>query len=221
MKFHLPFGIGVRSDSSLCITKDEFLELMAYARERNVKLEGFKRFSGDISLIKECVDDVVVIAQDFPRILSDRRSLVIRLDEYSPDDDFATTDRHLVSINAKIFNNREYLSNEYKMLADSGKFVRGTDYRGVTRHELGHVVANIYGIKPMDIAQTIMPKAGNAEILKYVKDYLSLYSADYEDGREIISECFSAYYGGVGISFVTEYVECCKRLVKEGLYDEK
>lgn len=40
MKFHLPFGIGVRGGSSLCITKDEYLELMAYARERNVKLEG-------------------------------------------------------------------------------------------------------------------------------------------------------------------------------------
>lgn len=41
MKFHLPFGIGVSGNSSLRITKNEYQELMSYARERNVKLEGF------------------------------------------------------------------------------------------------------------------------------------------------------------------------------------
>ena len=107
------------------------------------------------------------------------------------------------------------------MLSDAGKFVRGTNYRSVARHELGHVVANIYGIKPMDIAETIMPGVGKAEIIKYVKSQLSLYAADYEDGREIISECFSAYYSGIANPFITGYIDECKNIAKEGLYDKK
>lgn len=215
MKFHLPFGIGAKRESLLCISKSEYQDLMSYARDRNVKLEGFKRFTGDISLIKEFVDDVVTVAEDFPRILTDRKCLVVRLDEYSPDDDFATTDRHLISINAKIFNNKEYLRDEYSMLAEMGKFVRGTDYRSVARHELGHVVANIYRIDPMKIAKDILCNRSDFEVLEYIHDNVSMYAGDYEDGREIISECFSAFYGKRDIPFVKEYINKCKEVVKE------
>ena len=47
------------------------------------------------------------------------------------------------------------------MLSDDGKFVQGTDYRSVARHEVGHVVANIYGISPMQVAEQILPMDEN------------------------------------------------------------
>lgn len=215
--FRLPFGIGKPFQSySTYITKDEYRELMEYARRHNVKLENFKRFSGDISLIKEIIDDTAVIAKDFPELLTARKSVVIRLDETSPIDDFATTDRHLISINAKIFNDRNYLEKEYELLAQMGKFVKGTSYRSVIRHELGHVVANIYKLDPMEIAKSIFPQKSEFKILEYVHDNISQYAADYEDGTEFISECFSAYYGNTKIPFVVKYVKRCKELIKEG-----
>ena len=217
-KQHLPFGIRVGTNNELLISKEEYQELMAYAKERNVRLENFKRFGGNISLIKEMVDDVVAIAQDFPKLLEGKKSVIIRLEEHSSDNDFATTNHHIISINAKIFNNEDYLKKEYKILSDDRKFVKGTDYRSVIRHEIGHVVANIYGLCPMSIALQVMPEKKKSEIVRYVKLNISLYAADYDDGGEFMSECFSAYYSGIDISFTKEYIKKCKETIaKEGL----
>lgn len=222
MRLHLPFGIRTNERYLSTVSKDEYHELMLYATERKIRLEGFKRFSGNIQLIKEFIDNICIVAQDFPKMLSGKKSVIIRLDEYSPEDDFATTDYHLISINAKLFSNKDYLEKEYKMLADDGKFVKGTDFRSIAWHEAGHVVANIYGISPMKIAKQIMPECNASEIIIYIKQYISLYAADYEDGREFISECFSAYYSGADISFANQYVLLCKEFVKEEpIYDKK
>lgn len=102
--------------------------------------------------------------------------------------------QRIISINSKLFNNRDCLEREYQMLVDAGKFVKGTTYRSVAWHELGHIVANIYSIEPMKVAKQVMENHSSADIIKYIKRNLSLYAADYEDGKEFISECFSAYY---------------------------
>lgn len=220
--FRMAFGKAGQGKYASCISQQEYREIMSYARIRGVKLEGFKRFSGDIKLIREIVDDIVVIAKDFPRILVDRRSVVVRFEENLLEGDFATTDRHLISINASLFNDTKYLEQEYKSLSDRGKFVRGTNYRSVIRHELGHVVANIYKINPMNIAKEIFQDKSNFEILEYIHDDVSAYASDYEDGREFISECFSAYYSNIDIFFANEYVNKCKEYAKEVyLYDKK
>ena len=44
-------------------------------------------------------------------------------------------------------------------------------------------------------------------------EHLSLYSAEYEDGREIISECFSAFYSKTGNPFAEDYIALCKEVV--------
>lgn len=221
IKWYLSFGERSRKwEKSSFITLDEYKEIMDYARKRNVKLEGFKRFSGEITTIKEMVDDIVVIAKDFPRILSDRKSLVVRLDENLFEGDFATTNGHVISINAKIFNNKEYLKKEYQLMAEFGTFVKGTTYRSVIRHEVGHVVANIYRLNTMKIAKSILKLNSKDDIYKYVMKNLSLYAAEYEDGVEFISESFSAYYSNVENIFAKEYVNKCKEIMKEeGFYD--
>lgn len=122
---------------------------------------------------------------------------MMRFDENISEKDFATTNRHLISINGNIFNNKDYLEREYQMMTDMGTFVKETSYRSVIRHEVGHVVANIYGLNPMNIAMQVLQMNTENDVLEYVMNNLSLYAAEYEDGREIISESFSAYYNGV------------------------
>lgn len=216
IKLRMPFGIGKHNDTySTYISKKEYVELMNYAKRRGVKLEGFKRFSGNISVIKEIIDDIQIISGDFPHVLDLRKSVVVSNDDTSYDDDFATTIGHVIYINAHIFNNLDYLKDEYDIVAKRGHFVRGTTYRSIIRHELGHVVANMYGIDPMAIARIVLPGMSDLEIIKYVKDTLSLYAADYSDGREFISESFSAYYSGIDNEFAKEFVLQCMKLVKE------
>lgn len=215
-RLQLPFGIRtVNSKYSYCISKKEYSELMSYARDRRVKLEGFKHFSGDIALIKEMIDDVVRMAEDFPALINSKKSATIVWDEDAPENDFATTVGHRVLINAKVFNSKDYLEKEYNMIAEAGKFVRGTNYRSVIRHEIGHVVANIYNIDTMKIARAILPGKTDFEILEYVYENISFYASDFVEGREFISECFSAYYSDIDIPFAKEYVRLCKEKVKE------
>lgn len=197
MRFRMAFGGASYGKYATCITKNDYRELMDYAHKRRVKLEGFRKFSGSVDLIREAVDDIVEIAQDFPKIISERKSIVLRFDEHISERDFATTNRHLISINGNIFNNKDYLEREYQMMTDMGTFVKETSYRSVIRHEVGHVVANIYGLNPMNIAMQVLQMNTENDVLEYVMNNLSLYAAEYEDGREIISESFSAYYSGV------------------------
>ena len=216
IKWYLSFGVRTRGlENASCITQSEYKAIMNYARERHIKLEGFKRFSGDVTIVKELLDDIVVIANDFPRILSERKSLVVRLDESLLDGDFATTYGHIVAINAKIFNNKEYLNKEYQLMAEIGTFVKGTTYRSIIRHEVGHVVANTYHLNTMEIAKSILNLNSKDDIYKYIMKNLSLYAAEYEDGVEFISECFSAYYSNVENAFAKEYVGKCKEIAKE------
>ena len=221
LKFLLSFGVRKsRKNTSSFITQAEYKEIMNYARVRNIKLEGFKRFSGDIAIIKEMLDDVVVIAKDFPRILTDRKSLVVSLNENLLESDFATTIGHVISINKKIFDDKDYLEKEYDLLADVGTFVKGTNYRSIIRHEIGHVVANIYCLPTLEIAKFVLNLECEEEIYKYVIENLSLYAAEYEDGVEFISESFSAYYSGVENAFAREYIYKCKSMAKEEIiYD--
>ena len=223
IKLKLPFTRTTNHDiGSNYISIEEYTDVMDYARKNGVKLEGFKRFSGNIGVIKEMIDDIVSIAHDFPKILNSSKSVVISNDTNSLDDDFATTINHIVYINAHIYNNLDYLKDEYDIVAQRGHFVKNTTYRSIIRHELGHVVSNMYKLDPMMVARMLLPDKTSNEIIKYVKETVSLYAADYPDGREFISECFSAYYSGVDNDFAKQYVLQCQYLIKEAyVYDKK
>lgn len=56
IKRYLSFGVRSRKwERASYITQSEYKGIMEYARERRVKLEGFKRFSGDITIVKEMI----------------------------------------------------------------------------------------------------------------------------------------------------------------------
>lgn len=216
MKLHLPFGIRQRvSDNATYISKEEYREISEYAVANHIRLEGFKSFKGNVNDVLELIDDIITISKDFPQILVGKKSVVLSLDGYSAEDDFATTIRHIVYLNARLYNDVNYLKLEYETAMIQGKFVEGTDFHSIIRHEIGHIVANTYNITTMEIAKKVLPGLKENEILMHVRDNLSLYAAEYEDGREFISESFSAYYSGVNNDFAKKYVEACKEYIKE------
>ena len=115
---------------------------------------------------------------------------------------------------AGYYSDLDRLKKEYTQLAEKGRFVRNSDWRAICRHETGHVVANIYGIDPLQLAFDITHISKRIELFEFLKEELSLYSTSYEDGREIISECFSAYYGKIDIAFAKDFALRCKSLSK-------
>ena len=191
------------------ISSEEFQELRNYANNHGIKLSGFKDFVGDISIIKTVIKDICDISVDFPEILDDRQGIWLELD-YDLGTDFATTESgHIIHLNAVFYSNKEMLTREYAKCEADGRFVKGTDWRAIVRHEVGHVVANLYNIDPMDLAKKLKGINSTADVLDILTDELSMYSTEYNDGREIISECFSGYYSKAGNDFADIYVKTC------------
>lgn len=195
------------------ISDAQFKALRSYAESRNIRLSGFKDFVGDIKTIKLVIDDIAEIARDFPKILDGKEGAILELD-YNLGSDFATTvSGHIIHLNGGYFADVDEMQEEYAEGVAKRRFVKGTDWRAIARHETGHVVANLYHINPMEIAHTIKAGKSRARILEDLEDDLSLYSAEYEDGREIISECFSAFYSKTGNPFAEDYIALCKEVV--------
>ena len=198
------------------ISDGKFKELRQYANGHGIRLSGFKDFVGDIDVIKMVIDDIREIAEDFPAILDERNGIELELD-YNMGTDFATTMAgHIIHLNAVFFSNLKMMEEEYGEGVNSGRFVLGTDWRAISRHEVGHVVASIYHIDPLKLAMDVLNTKSHISAQEYLTHNLSIYSTEYEDGREIISESFSAYYSSTSNQFATEFVQECKSQIKEG-----
>jgi hypothetical protein len=93
-------------------------------------------------------------------------------------------------------------------LANSGWFVKGTDYCSIIYHEIGHIYEKLHKIS---ISQTqehikVIFKTDSIEkALKILAINLSQYSA-LADG-EIVSEMFSAYFSGRNDDFILTFIE--------------
>lgn len=200
------------------ISKEEYRELSSYARESGVVLEGFKRFDGDINIIKQAIDDANEIAEKFPEIKNGRKKLIISLDEYMNPDDFAITNGHIIRINADAFRDAEVLRAEYEKLEKERWFVKGTDYHSIIKHETGHVVANLYGIDGLEIAKKLTGINSTTELMMYLENNLSLYASEYEDGSEIISEVFADAFGTDNPSeFSLRFMDECAKIKEKGM----
>ena len=198
-----------------------YKELRDYANKYNIKISGFRNFVGDIEIIKTVIDDISAIAEDFPKIIDGRNGVVLELDFDMKDEDFATTGSgHVIHLNASFFCNMKLLKKAYCEAVDNGDFVAGTDWRAIARHETGHVVANAYHIDSLTVIMGILNMNSKAEIFYRLAKELSIYSAAYNDGREIISESFSGYYSKVENAIANAFVNRCLEMRKAGGQDE-
>ena len=197
------------------ISTQEYREIRAYADAHRICISGFRNYVGNIETIKRVIDDINEIGHDFPKILDERAGVVLELDFDMNDDDFATTDSgHVIHLNATFFCNMDRLKAEYAEAVKEGSFVAGTDWRAIGRHEAGHVVANFYHIDPLNTIREILEIKSVARMFSYLRKGLSIYSAAYDDGREIISESFSGYYSKVGNFIADAFVAKCLEMRK-------
>lgn len=191
------------------LNREEYKELMEYSREKGVELSGFKHFDGDIQTVKELLDDAASVSKLYPDILMGKKRLTIALDDTMNSTDFAITRGHIISINANAFRDTKRLTEEYDKLMRSGWFVTGTDYHSIIKHEIGHVVSNLYGIDGLKVAMKITG-LGPKETMQYIKEHLSEYAGEFKDGSEIISEVFSNVFGnGKTFEFSLRFIEEC------------
>jgi len=180
------------------ITNSEYRELRTYANNHDILLVRFRNSDVDIELIKEVIDDATKVLSQFPEIRgSGRKNLTLMLSEMH-ENDFAMVYKdssHILHLNSNAYRSREVLAKEYAKLADEGWFVRGTDYHSIVYHELGHMYGNRHGINGITIAKDVFEQEKWGLIRENLKIKLSHYSVSHDDGREILPEVFSSYFG--------------------------
>jgi hypothetical protein len=179
------------------LTKQQYNDLRNYATAMNIRLENFKNSDVDVDLIKEVIDDAVKVLGHFPELYgSERKLLTIHLSEMQ-NDDFAMVRMHtphILFLSEKAYRSKIALQNEYNKLAETGWFVKGTDYHSIIYHEMGHMFDYRHKINMIQIMKDVLNKKSKPDIFNYLESNLSEYSISLTNGSEIISETFSYFY---------------------------
>lgn len=206
------------------LTSEQKRELVLYAKNKNIVLTGLNRTDVDIVLIKEVIDDAEKMLKIYPELNSNpKQPFTIKVVNGMLANDFAMTsarkDTNVVRLNANAFRNKEKLAEEYQKLVDEGWFVKGTTYRSIIIHEMGHVYANIHKTDILEIAKKVLKTNYVSSVFDYLTKNFSEYSYAYADGSEIISEVFSSFYSGSKDEFAEKFI---RELLKGGnCYDGK
>lgn len=198
------------------ISRAEYRELRKYANERGVKLSGFRRSDVDIDAAKMALDAIGEVTKAFPELSNvHRKGIQLNLVEGMDSRVFARSRSslgHVIDLNAAAFRDLARLESEYGKFATDGTFVRGTTAKSILFHEMGHMYAAVNKVSGMRIARGIIGSKDPKVVTEYLVGNLSEYSAVYENGQEIVSEVFSAWFGGVNNSFANTVMAELRKL---------
>lgn len=200
------------------ISAEEYKALRSYAADRGIALSGFKKSDVDLDLATEAIDAAASVLERYHRLRgTERKRFILELNETMSPVDFAQVDSsspHILQLNANAFRSKTALTKEYAKLADEGWFVKGTNYKSVIYHEVGHMIANVYGISGVDVVAKIIGLR-KTETIIWCRTNISEYSSMGE-GQEIIAEMFSAYFGlEQPHQVVVDFIHNCDIIISE------
>lgn len=200
------------------LNSEQKRELREYAESKGIVLTGYAKTDVDVSLMKKVMDDADSLLQKYPELRGTKeKPFTLKIVNGMEANDFAMTstgnDSHVIQLNANAFRDEKKLAEEYQKLVDEGWFVKGTTYRSIIIHEMGHMYANTHKTNIMKICKEIL-KTDNIGVIAYVQKNLSSYSSVFADGTEIISEVFSSFFGGKPKEFEKMFMQ--KLLMEEG-----
>lgn len=198
------------------ITREQYKELRDYASAKGISLSGFRKFDGDVDLIKESIDTLNQNLMEFPEVVDAKHPLTLALIHALNSDDFAITNGRIISINANAFRSKTRLEEEYQKAVDAGWFVKGTDYKSILDHEFGHVLDFVYKINAQQILEKLL-HIKDADLYQFLYDSVSQYCAFKTDGTEITSELLAALRSGRHDSFILKYFENYRKIIKKGV----
>jgi hypothetical protein len=201
------------------LTCKRYKKLREYADLRGVKLSRFIYKPVDVELAKEFIDAAEFVLKKFPELRgSEKKPFTLRL-SCMPNEDFAIVYKNkpnILNLNSKKVRDKERLVADYTKMESSGWVAKGTDYKSVVYHEMGHMfgfINKIDATKAAMIVGSIMGDFSAEAIVNKLKNDLSDYSTT---NGEIISEMFSAFFGSHRNDFVFAFIEKCDKIRETG-----
>ena len=185
------------------ITEDELKELIKYGQSHNIDVKSFENYDGDIELVKSFMDGIIQVAEDYPEVLKGKRKLQLRCSYQMKPADYAETTNNCIIINGNAFRNREALRLDYEsqQKGDIPFFVKGTTYRNIPHHEMGHLIVQTYGLSANKIV--------GGEDPALISDYAQ------KNSKEAVAESFSAFYAGVNNKTALQIKRNCDTIIEE------
>lgn len=117
-------------------------------------------------------------------------------------DTFAMVNGRTITLNRFMYDDAEHLKREYAALVKSGHFTKGTDYRNVIDHEMGHVLAKrdrAYA-KRCEAAVLRLAEESGESAPVFIRKSISIYA---ETPGELLAELFAKANGSdPGISTI-------------------
>ena len=199
------------------ITDKAFKEIRKYANEKGVQIAGVKKSDLDLELVRDAIDRVSEVLDkynireklDHPFIMDFSHSLRSA--------DFAESypgTNHIIYFNKDAYRSLDALENEYKKREEKYFFVKGTDYRAIPYHEMGHIIADIFNINPLELALRLTGAENEKVLREELKSKLSEYASKI-GGDEIIAECYSAVLSEIDNEFALKFVKECDKIILE------
>lgn len=102
--------------------------------------EGFEEYCGDVQILNEIMESIANARNDFPMLGKIKNGMKIQYMDLGNADDFAMVRGKTIIFNKALFDYPEVLRQAYMENANDGSFVRGTDYRSIPYHEIGHIL---------------------------------------------------------------------------------
>lgn len=166
------------------------LTAKAEAAGIEMDLVQFGSYSGDVMVLEEMLADI-----SESRTLWGKKCAGMRVrvgyKSLNSLNDFAVYEKGVIYLNKDFYDDSAFLAQAYAQQVSRGHFVKGTTYRSIPLHEVGHRI-----LKQDTLAYSrVMRSLANQEgILPFAVKYLGDYAAVYKRGRftELISELFSA-----------------------------
>ena len=209
MQKELGFGedlmMSKQSDSDVSlqkgklISKENYNDFVSQMQQLHVKTEGFETYHGDVEVLQQIVEDIQFIKQQFPTLNNIKNGLLLKYENLNDIKTYAKTAGKTITLNKEIFDDIDYLKRDYKSEANDGFFVKGTDYRSIIYHEIGHVLNKQNPKLLGDMQKIIQQKAETAGMKtdEYIEKNISKYAKKLDHQlrfTELLPEALSACY---------------------------
>lgn len=175
------------------ISEAAYKKMVEYGAKHGVEIEkSFSKYDGNVRSITEIIKNIEAIAKNYPLIKE--KGVKLGVSFTMDDNDYAKTIGNRIIINGNAYRNIKLLEKDYAMSEAEKWFVKGTTYKDIANHEMGHVYANIMGISGLKVAKEYYKTINPNIITARVYDEVSLYAAKYKGCTELLSETFASVY---------------------------
>lgn len=160
---------------------------------------GFEEYKGDVSVLDYALEHIRRNQPILTKISGDDKIILKYgnvLDGFGRIDTgaFAWTKGRTITLNKFMYDDTDYLIKEYDDSVKSGHFAKGTDYKNIIDHEMGHVFAHQKKSLVGDLQRICEERAlkENVEKEYFIENNISIYASFM---RELPAELNSALNG--------------------------